>query len=358
MKALASNSAWRTADSRESPTTAVDEELGLHQRLEKQYLQRHEQDNAVAWYAANQDLFECRAYGHERTAARAAWAKELTNRVVAKAAANTALLAGAEPAHDRVLVLDGSEACSTRSLLAEGFRPQNILAPNVAPAVVDKLRKHGVTAWAGSVEEYLRVLPVNARPLRLIYLDHTGSVPRHAKLLRQALASSAVGPGSVVAATFSTKRGPRRLPRAWSPAHAMHAVIGILAHCARAKGLELEGTGAGELADYLYCRPRLRKGPPTSPGTVAAAGHDAPDLTGTISAALAAGDAGAGPTAGSTLPAAHVPPFRSLAGTGPRRLGRGGAFRGERFGEQRAGQACDQRLRRRAVVAGSGARAR
>jgi len=159
-------------------------------------------------------------------------------------------------------VLDGADACTTQALLAEGFRAENIFAPNMVPAVADLLRARGVNAWAGNVDAYLRARRPDMPAFRLVYLDHTGSVPRHAGVLRRTLASGAVSPGGIVAATFSTKRGPRKHPRPWSPAHALHAAVGALVHGARSRGLKLEGAAVKDLADYCY-QPVSLVGPAT-----------------------------------------------------------------------------------------------
>ncbi|CAE8613864.1 unnamed protein product [Polarella glacialis] len=224
----------------------------LVRRLEEEYLQAYTEDVKVpGWRAGNQGLFEVRSYGHEKTASRAAASKSFTNQAVAAAAEQATQAAGASMAQQRALVLDGMEGNTTQALLRVGFSASQILAPNVDPAVAASLRgQHGASAWAGKVESYLRAHAEMKLPaLRLVYLDHTGSVPRHVSLLRKAVASGAVGSGSVVAASFSTKRGPRKLPRSWSPAHALHAVVDVLVRSGAARGLIVEGMAMPGLRD-------------------------------------------------------------------------------------------------------------
>eukprot|EP00929_Paragymnodinium_shiwhaense_P121334 TRINITY_DN93528_c0_g1_i1.p1 TRINITY_DN93528_c0_g1~~TRINITY_DN93528_c0_g1_i1.p1 ORF type:complete len:478 (-),score=24.64 TRINITY_DN93528_c0_g1_i1:105-1493(-) len=243
-----------------STTASLDRSLIAE--LEADYLREHRAEERVALYANGQRRFEQRTYPHEAAEKRSFATKDFANAAVAQASVAAAAAAGSHIEDDRALVLDGMAGNTVKALLEVGFKNHGILSPNVDPAVAHSLRtEHGASAWAGRLEDYLTVHKRRQRPpFRLVYLDHTGSVPRYANLLRRVVRSGAVADQSVIAACFSTKRGPRRKPRSWSAAHALHAVADVLQRSARRLNLRLQGCSMPGLLDYIYlpkrCPPR------------------------------------------------------------------------------------------------------
>jgi len=209
------------------------------------------------------DKFERRASGLEPRVRKMHEAKSLTNQAVAAAGGEAArqVRGKAGMREAAALVLDGAEAATASALVAEGFPRGRLLVPNTVPSVAEALRRKGFRAWAGWVQDYLKA-PV-LRPLDLVYLDHTGAFPRRAGQIRALFENGIVGPGSVVACTFSTREGPWQeadpaavgLPRGWSRAHAVYAVLHVLLSSAHAHGLSLQGLDLDGMADYTYRGP-------------------------------------------------------------------------------------------------------
>lgn len=285
-------------------------EEGLLRVLEATYLaELHAWTLLDQGRGTREPLDEPRDRFEKRTAAsKATWpriqrarrAKDWTNRAVASAARQAAFDAGLAPETARALVLDGVEGMTTTALESEGFLPQNILSPNIVPSVASALRRRGVQAWAGRVEDFLSAPLVP--PLQLLYLDHTGAFPPRAPQIQQVFRSRAVGAGGVLACTFSMRSGPwaegeriaEVLPPGWSHAHAAHALARKLQEGASAAGLEVEGVNIEGLDDYDLAsveqpggNRRLRSSTRANASGALAEALDGEDLVG-LAAALAA----------------------------------------------------------------------
>lgn len=243
------------------------------------------------------DKYERRTSGIQPRVHKMIAAKAQANWAVAHVAAESARQKRGTDgvAEAAALVLDGADATTASALVAQGFLPERVLLPNTVPSVAEALRCKGFRAWAGRVQDYLRA-PV-LRPLDLVYLDHTGAFPRRAGQIRALFENRIVGPGSVIACTFSTRQAPwedgdpgsAALPKAWSRAHAVYALVHVLLGAARAQGLELEGPDLEGLADYGYAPPPLPGGP-ASGGPPPGAPPEGAGLRGELAAALGRSD--------------------------------------------------------------------
>ncbi|CAK9076597.1 unnamed protein product [Durusdinium trenchii] len=180
-------------------------------------------------------------------ALRAAKTKHRLNALVVEAASSC------KCGSDIALILDGCEGNTCRALQQRKIRS---LAPNVAP-LTQKALEEWCTSWCGRIEDFLRLDLSSLGAVRLLYLDHTGSFASRASHIEAAFKSGILKPGSVLACTFSMRYSPvedlasrRWLPRHWSRAGALFALVTAVDGCARAVGLEVMGIDLPGLNDY------------------------------------------------------------------------------------------------------------
>jgi len=176
------------------------------------------------------------------------------------------------------LILDAEDAATGSALVAEGFLSGRVLVPNIIPSVARSLRKEGFVAWAGRIESYLRS-PIFV-PFDLLYLDHTGALPGRVVQIWDAFRQSVISAGSVVACTFSTRAGngqddvidssqtylPQYMPKGWSAAHAVYALVHVLFCAAAEQGLAIHGSDEQGLSDYTFQFPSCTHKPHGSVG--------------------------------------------------------------------------------------------
>lgn len=222
------------------------------------------------------DRYEARASNLKFAMVRkAVTAKEVTNQALATAATafNGRYTSENEPETEKpveqrvALILDGAEGRTTKALMELGFHAQCILAPNVVPSVVQILRQdYDIISWAGRVKDFVRSRPsILSNPLDVIYLDFTGTLPQRCGLLLSLFEEAEgrfVGPGTLLALTFSTRRGGnwsggqvvedvvKHLPSGWSPAHVCWSLVQLLRKMARTHNLTIESGNGQGLADY------------------------------------------------------------------------------------------------------------
>jgi len=100
-------------------------------------------------------------------------------------------------------------------------------------------------------------------PLSLVYLDYTGALPVRINHLRALFEQRLVGPGSVVACTFSVREGnagkrselaeqSAAPPSSWSAAHALFCLAVFLHKQAARFGLRIGGANCEGLMDYSF----------------------------------------------------------------------------------------------------------
>ena len=154
------------------------------------------------------------------------------------------------------LILDGSEAKTTEALMKiANVSPSSILSPNISIESASALKEVGVSAWAGRVEDFLKL--VHPQPLlRLIYLDHTGAFPPRHWQVRRSL--QFIQNEGVLAFTFSTRSGrwldvdneevlaPAPIST-WGGAEAVFALTSICKRACEEHGFEIFGNDGDEL---------------------------------------------------------------------------------------------------------------
>lgn len=256
-----------------------DEERRLTMQLEASYLERLRSWDEMHIERGEDcnvpcDHFENRPSNTQHSRVKKArQAKLLTNQAVAAAVVESARRTGTPIGDAKMLVLDGAEGHTTAALEARGIQACQVLSPNRVPAIAEHLRKRGVCAWAGRIEDYLDA-PV-VRPLQLVYLDHNGALAPRAGQIEQVLARGFLLQGGVLACTFSTREGgwARRvaevppyqghlggaappcsdeMPTGWSAAHAIYALVSLILRAAGGRGLAVEGADIAGLDDYQY----------------------------------------------------------------------------------------------------------
>ena len=249
-----------------APRSALDRDGAVARALEARYLA-----------AQHNGTFSCRWHAdpyapHAQSPAHMSAAKVATRRLFACAVAAAAAPrspaahprapgapAAAPPAPARVLVLEDATGRTLEALGAVGVGPSRVLVPCRSTAVAHRLRRRGARAWAGDVAAYLALPPPppappaaapgpghipSPTPLTGVWLDHTGSVRGREAQLHDALRNRRVGPGGVLAATFSL-RGSRE---GWSGAEAILRTAAVLVEAAAAAEVRLCGAAAGGIA--------------------------------------------------------------------------------------------------------------
>ncbi|CAE8615244.1 unnamed protein product [Polarella glacialis] len=226
--------------------------------LEARYLQTlgefDEFNKVMGSFHERTDKFERRASADNRRMSQNREAKLRTNLALATAVAAAASAAHGKHFGDRALalVLDGEDGATSKALVSQGFRPERVLVPNTVPSVAAALRDQGLRAWAGRVEGFLEPGACPAlKPLDLLYLDHTGSLPKRAGQIRAAFQSLIPLHLPAVTAPQPAAVSGRGLPcEGWSRAHAVYALFAVLLQSAVGCGLWIEGAGIEGLADY------------------------------------------------------------------------------------------------------------